>query len=419
MIKDKYDVIVVGGGPAGMIAAGTAAKAELAVILFERNNVLGVKLRVTGNGRCNLTNKIPLNRFQDYYVDNPKFLHNAFNKFFNNDLISFFKQLGVLTKIEDNHRVFPVSDKAADVVEALQLYLEKNKVRVSCQSLVTDIIVEEHKVIGVKLADQTIVKAEKVIIATGGKSYPNLGSNGSAYQWAIKTGHKIVAPQPGLSGIQIKESWIKNLQGISMRQVGICLYADSKKKKQIKADLVFAHYGISGPGAFDLSAEVGDGLKKGAVVLYLDLFSGQTEQQVLAKLDLIIAQNPGCMCKNIGFDPIPKKLIAVCLDLAGISANKPLGQLSKKEKRSLINIFKQVQLTVQTLRPIQEAMVTRGGISVKQINPATMESKIVKGLYFCGEVIDISGLSGGFNLQAAFSTGYMAGIGAANKSAEA
>lgn len=409
MIKDKYDVIVVGGGPAGMIAAGTAGQNKTSVILLERNNGLGAKLRITGNGRCNITNKIPLNRFQDYYVDNPRFLHNAFNLFFNNDLIEFFRRLGLKTKIEDNFRVFPVTDDAGDVIKALQLYLEKNKVQISCQSLVKDIIVENNQVIGVKLAGDRVVKAEKVIIATGGKSYPKLGSDGCAYQWAIKTGHKIVSPQPGLSGIQIKEIWLKNLQGISMRQVGLCLYADSKKKKQVQADLVFAHYGISGPAAFDLSADVGDYLKTGTVVLYLDLFYGQTEQQVLEKLEVIIAENANCMCKNICFDPIPKKLMAVCLDLSGISANKPLGQLSKKEKRSLINIFKQVQLTVQRLRPIQEAMVTRGGISVSQINPVTMESKIVRGLFFCGEVIDVSGLSGGFNLQAAFSTGYLAG----------
>jgi predicted Rossmann fold flavoprotein len=412
MTNNTYDVIVVGGGPAGMIAAGTAAKAKLAVILFERNNVLGVKLRVTGNGRCNLTNKIPLNRFEEYYVDNPRFLHNAFNKFFNNELIEFFKQLGLATKIEDNLRVFPVTDKAADVVKALELYLAKNNVRISCQSLVSDIIVKEHKVIGVRLADNIIIKAAKVIIATGGKSYPKLGSNGSAYQWAIKTGHQVSAPQPGLSGIQIKEPWIKNLQGISMNQVSIGLYVDSKKKKQISADLVFAHYGISGPAAFDLSAAVGDWLKKGGVSLCLDLFPDQTESQVMEKLDLIIAKIPGCMCKNMVLEPIPKRLIVVCLDLAGINDDKPLSQLGKKEKRSLINIFKQVQLNVQRLRPLQEAMVTRGGISIKQINPVTMESKLVKGLYFCGEAIDISGLSGGFNLQAAFSTGYMAGIGA-------
>ncbi|MBU1088223.1 MAG: NAD(P)/FAD-dependent oxidoreductase [Candidatus Omnitrophica bacterium] len=410
---NKYDVIVIGGGPAGMIAAGTAGKFKKSVILLERNNVLGVKLRITGNGRCNFTNKMPLNRFQDYYVDNPKFLHNAFNKFFNHDLIKFFELLGVRTKVENNGRVFPLSDQSADIIQALELYLQNNKVQVACRSLVTDIIVENNQVAGVKLSGEETVKAGKVIIATGGKSYPNLGSNGSAYSWALKTGHNIILPRPGLSGIQIKELWVKGLQGISLNQIGISLYVNAKKKKQISADLVFAHYGISGPGAFDLSADVGDCLVKGSVVLCLDLFPEINESQVMEKLDDIIAKSPGCMCKNLAFNEVPKKLIAVCHDLAGINASKPLSQLSKKEKRSLINIFKQVQLTVQSLRPLKEAMVTRGGISVKQINPATMESRIVSGLYFCGELIDISGLSGGFNLQAAFSTGYLAGLGAA------
>ncbi len=408
-MSKNYDIIVIGGGPAGMIAAGTAGKSKKSVALFERNNVLGVKLRITGNGRCNLTNKMSLSRFQEYYVDNPKFLHNAFNKFFNNDLIEFFKLLGVETKVENNGRVFPLSDKSGDIVKALELYLSNNKVNVFCRNLVTDIIVENNNVLGIKLSDNVIVKASKVIIATGGKSYPDLGSNGSAYQWAEKTGHNIVTPRPGLSSIQTKESWVKTLQGISLNQIYISLYFNSKKKKQIKSDLVFAHYGISGPGAFDLSAYVGDLMGQGSVVLCLDLFFGLNEQNVLEKIDSLVIEKPGCMCKNIVFDQIPKKLIAVCLDLAGINANKSLNQLGKKEKRSLINIFKQVQLTVQGLRPLKEAMVTRGGVSVKQLNPGTMESKIVKGLYFCGEAIDISGLSGGFNLQAAFSTGYMAG----------
>lgn len=412
-MKENYDVIVIGGGPAGMMAAGTAAKNGKSVILFERNNVLGVKLRTTGNGRCNLTNKIPLDRFKEYYVDNPRFLHNAFNEFFNDDLIRFFKLLGVKTKVEDNGRVFPVSDKSADIVKALQLYLEKHKVEIKCKMLITDIVIRDNKIIGVRLSGNITVKAEKVIIATGGKSYPKLGSNGSAYQWAKKAGHSIVEPQAGLSGIQIKESWVKKLQGISLNPANICLYAGSKKKKELKADMIFAHYGISGPAAFDLSANVGDFLKQGSVLLFLDLFFSEDAKHVMEKLDQIIKQNPGCMCKNMSIDAIPKKLIAVCLDLASINVGKPLNQLSKKEKRSLINIFKHVQLTVQRLRPLQEAMVTRGGVSVRQINPQTMQSKIVYGLYFCGEALDISGLSGGFNLQAAFSTGYMAGLGAA------
>jgi len=387
-----------------MIAAGRAAELGRSVLLFERNNVLGVKLRITGNGRCNVTNMVALDRFAQYYVDNPKFLNNAFNKFFNTDLRRLLEKYGVKTKVENLLRVFPVTDKSGDIVEALKLYLRRPRVHIKCRTLVTELVISKGLIKGVKTGQSDFFEASKVIIATGGKSYPRLGSNGSGYQWAKKAGHDLIKCRPGLIGIEIKESWIKGLQGISIN-AGISLYIADKRKKQIQGDIVFSHYGISGPAAFDLSMYI----ETQDATLHMDIIAGYTHEQALDTLNSLTQKSPRAKCKSISLFNIPKRLMSVCLDIAGISGDKAQNQLNKREKRNLINILKSVQLTVQRLRPLEEAMVTRGGVSAKQINPQTMESKIVKGLYFCGEVIDISGLTGGFNLQAAFSTGYAAG----------
>jgi predicted Rossmann fold flavoprotein len=395
-----------------MIAAGTAAQNGRSVLLIERNNVLGVKLRITGNGRCNLTNKVGLERFKEFYIDNPKFLYNVFNQFFNDDLIDFFEKLGLKTKIEDNKRVFPVTDKAADVVKALELYLNNNGVEVRCRTLVTGLMIKKDQVRGVKLQDNTELNANRVIIATGGKSYPQLGSNGSGFQWAKKSYHHVIDARPGLCGICVKQNWVKKLQGISLTRANVSVFFNSKKKKQVKGDLVFSHYGISGPLAFDLSSEFGDLIKQGRVELAIDLLDELNQSQALEYLDKIISKSPRNLCKNIHLGPVPQKIFDLCLDLADINKQTGADHLSKKQKRDLINILKQVKLTMLRLRPLNEAMVTRGGVSVKQVDPKTMQSKLVRGLYFCGECLDISGLSGGFNLQAAFSTGYTAGLSA-------
>ncbi len=387
-----------------MIAAGRAAELGKSVLLLERNNVLGVKLRITGNGRCNVTNAVDLDRFAQYYVDNPKFLYNAFNKFFNAELRCLLQKYGAKTKIENDLRVFPVTDKSGDIIKALQLYLRRPRVNIKCRCLVTELVVSDGRIKGVKTQQKDLFKANKIIIATGGKSYPRLGSNGSGYQWAKKAGHDLIKCRPGLAGIEIKERWIKKLQGISLK-ADISLYIAGKRKKQIQGDIVFSHYGISGPAAFDMSMYI----DSQEATLQMDIIPGYTHEQAIEELNKLIRMSPRAKCKNILLFDIPRKLVSVCLDIAGINGQKAQNQLNKKEKRTLINILKSVQLTVQRLRPLKEAMVTRGGVDAKQINPQTMESKAVKGLYFCGEVIDIAGLTGGFNLQAAFSTGYVAG----------
>lgn len=397
-----------------MIAAGRAAELGKKVLLLERNNVLGVKLRITGNGRCNLTNMVPLEHFSEYYTDNPKFLHNAFGQFFNQELIDLLHKYGLRVKVEHNNRVFPVSDKSGDVVRALELYMQKGRVEVKCRTLVMDIIMEQNKVTGIRTKEGMVIPAARVIIATGGKSYPHLGSNGSGYQWAKKFGHNVARLRPGLVAIEIKEPWIRKLQGLSVKDAAIYLYADDKMKKKIIGDIVFAHYGISGPGAFDLSMYIPELPDKTKMVIKLDIFANVGQEQLTAEIDNIIEDKPRLKCKNITFENIPRKILNLYLELAGIDSDKSLGQLQKKEKMHLINIFKGVQFTVQRIKPLKEAMVTRGGVSTKELNPKTMESKIIRGLYFCGEVLDIAGISGGFNLQAAFSTGYLAGTNSAH-----
>jgi len=414
-MKETYDVIVIGGGPSGMIAAGRAAELGRRVLLLERNNVLGVKLRITGNGRCNLTNMISREHFTGYYTANPRFLHNAFAEFFNRELIALLKRCGLNVKVEDKNRVFPASDKSGDVVRALEQYLDKGKVETKCRSLVTEIVTEQNQVSGVKTKEGGIIFSKKVIAATGGKSYPNLGSNGSGYRWAKKFGHSIVEIHPGLVGIEIKEPWVNKLQGISIKNAAVSLYINGRMKKRIRGDLVFTHYGISGPGVFDLSMHMPVSPHKTEILIKLDMLADEQPERLTAKIDEIIKKNPGMKCKNISLLNIPKKIWLLYLWIAKIDANKSLNQLRKKEKRDLINKFKGVQLTVRRLRPLKEAMVSRGGVSVNEIEPNTMQSKIIKGLYFCGEVLDIAGVSGGFNLQAAFSTGYAAGTSSAGR----
>ena len=403
-MSEHYDVIVVGGGAAGMIAAGRAGELGRSVLLLERNNVLGVKLRITGNGRCNVTNTAGLESFEEYYTDNPKFLHNTFNRFFNTELRQLLEKYGAKTKIEKNARVFPVTDKAGDIVKALQLYLNRPKTLVKCRTLVTELVISQGRIKGVKTQPGELFESQRVIIATGGKSYPRLGSNGSGHQWAKNTGHDMIKCRPGLTGIEIKEPWIKKLQGVSIN-ARISLLANGKKKKKMQGDIVFSHYGISGPAAFDMSMYI----DAPEAVLDFDIIPGCSQEQVMRELNNLTKHSPGLKCRNILLGDVPKKLMRVCLCIAGINDDKPLTVLSKKEKRLLINTLKSVQLSVRRLRSLEEAMVTRGGVSTKQINPKNMESKLIKGLYFCGELIDVAGLTGGFNLQAAFSTGYLGG----------
>ncbi|MBU4304485.1 MAG: NAD(P)/FAD-dependent oxidoreductase [Candidatus Omnitrophica bacterium] len=407
--SEYFDVIVVGAGAAGMISAGRCAERGKRVLVLEKNNSAGVKLRLTGNGRCNLTNITLRDGFEPFYFDSGKFLYNAFHVFYNEELISLLKRLGVEVKVEDKGRVFPKSDDSADVVKALLWYAQNNGAQVRYVQRVSNIVCETQQVKAVRFADGTLIHANNIILATGGKSYPQTGSSGDGYYMAEKMGHTIVTPRPGLAGLEVDESWMEELSGIGFKDVAASVLLNGKRKKKAAGEMVFTHFGVSGPLMLDISGLVGDLLTESNVVLELDFMPRFNPQELEKYFEELRAKNPRRFCLNVLSGLLPQKFMLYCLKAAGIEPQKRFDMLSKKEISALINMLKGLQLKVKATRPLAEAMVTRGGVSTKEINPKTMESKIIKGLYFCGEVIDVAGVSGGYNLQAAFSTGFVAG----------
>lgn len=407
----RNNVIVVGGGAAGMLACGTAADTADKVYLIEKNSRLGRKLRITGKGRCNITNSAEIGEFFESVPTNPKFLYSAFYEFTNDDIIKLLNKFGVETKTERGGRVFPVSDKAEDVVDALSRFaLKKNVTRI--QDEVTEIIVSDGIAEGVKTKSGKEYFG-KVIIATGGASYPLTGSDGSGYRLAEKSGHTVTDLIPSLIPVVTKEKWVCELSGLSLKNV--TLTVKNQKNKVVFEELgemLFTHFGVSGPLVLSASAHMKD-ISKNNYKMYIDLKPGLTFE----KLDLrLIRDFEGEKNKDIinGLDTLlPKALIPVILDLAQINHRTKINSLTKEHRNSLAYTLKNVELTPVGFRPIEEAIITSGGIKVKEINPSTMESKLVKNLFFAGEIIDVDAYTGGFNLQIAWSTGYLAGLNAA------
>lgn len=414
MERKDSDVIVIGAGPAGMMAAIRAAEIGKSVLLLERNKILGTKLLLSGKGRCNLTNAGEISEFIEQYIDNGRFLYHAFSRFFNQDLIDFFGHVGLKTKVERGGRVFPVSDRAEDICLALKVYLQKNKVKILFSSRVSEVLVCEGEVKGVRLENGQSLYASRVIVATGGLSYPKTGSTGDGYLFAKKLGQSIIPTQPGLVGLTTEEKWVKNAQGLNLKNVKASLYENGKKRKEELGEMVFTHFGVSGPIILKLSVKIDSALKNNQIFLSIDLKPGLTQEQLNNRLLREIQDSPIRHYKNFLKTLLPRKLIPVFVELSGINPEKKINQLTKKERLVLINLLKDLKLRISGARSIAEAIVTRGGISTQEINPKTMESKIIKGLYFCGEVIDVAGLSGGYNLQAAFSTGFVAGESSAS-----
>ena len=404
-----YDVIVIGGGAAGMIAAGRAAERGKSVVLLEKSRQLGKKLLLTGNGRCNVTNIAGVDTLLTHYSDSGVFLNNAFRVFYNQELIALLRTHGVRVKISDKGRVFPVSERAADVVNAFQAYLRQGHVSIRVASPVSDLLVSQGKVNGARAADGKEYLAPRVIVATGGKSYPETGSSGDGFCWAEKAGHQIVPLRPGLVGLETQEPWVQDLQGVSLPDAEIT-FKQGREKKRMRGEMIFTHFGVSGPLFLDASAAIIDALPlAGNITIAVDMQPGASVKELMQSLDEAGQKTPHRQGKNVMADFLPQKIGLVCLQNAGIAAERKIRELNKREKSSLIDCIKALSLTIQRPRPFTEAMITQGGVATREINPKTMESKIVSGLYFCGEVIDIAGLSGGFNLQAAFSTGYVAG----------
>lgn len=408
MIKmnDKKTVAVIGGGAAGLMACGVCAEHADKVVLIEQNKFLGRKLRITGKGRCNITNTAEIeDMINNYIPTNSKFLYSALYSFTNDDVVAFFNSLGVETKEERGGRIFPVSDSAKEVAEALSRFALKKNVKKMCAKAV-GIKEKDGRVTGV-LTDKGFVAADSVILATGGKSYPLTGSDGSGYALAKKLGHTIVPPYPSLVPVVTEEKWVSSLMGLSLKNVQLRLYS----KKLVYEDfgeMLFTHFGISGPIVLSASAHI----KNTDKINYrteIDLKPALSAEQLDKRLLRDFEEFKKKHFINALDSLLPKALIPVVVELSGIEPHKETSMVTKEERQALCRLIKALPLTVKRLADISEAIITSGGIKVSEIDPSTMESKLVKGLYFAGEVIDTDAYTGGFNLQIAFSTGHLAG----------
>lgn len=410
-----YNLIVVGGGPAGILGAATAATTGQNVILLEKNEKLGKKLYLTGKGRCNVTNFGNADEFFDNVVTNKKFLYSAYKSFNNYRLVELLESLGVKTKVERGNRVFPESDKSSDVIKALGKYLRQNSVEVKFNTGVEKVLASNHHVTGVLLSNGKTIPGEKVLIATGGMSYSQTGSTGDGYRMAQQLGHSVITPKPALVPLVAKEKWVKDLQGLTLKNISVQAIVNNKALVEQFGEMIFTHFGVSGPVILSISSFL-KGYLNSHVKLKIDLKPALSNEQLDARLQRDFGKYAGKHLKNSLDDLLPQRMIPVILELSGVDIHKPVSQTSKKERGLLVHIIKNLDLTVAGTRPLNEAIITSGGVNVKEINPSTMESRIIKGLYFAGEVIDVDALTGGFNLQIAFSTGYLSGISCARLS---
>jgi predicted Rossmann fold flavoprotein len=405
----KYDIAIIGGGAAGMISAVRASENGARVVLIEKNDRLGVKLLITGKGRCNITHAEYNNRkLVDSFGKSGKFLYSALNKFGTKDVVDFFEDSGVSTKVERGDRIFPVSDKSMDVLDALRDILHKNRVTIIKKQAVKKIIAENNKITKVVLAKQDIV-ADKFIIATGGLSYPATGCSGDGYAWAKDLGHNVVNPTPALVPIVVGESIVKELEGLSLKNVNISVFLGNKKKDERFGEALFTKRGMSGPIILDMSKSIGQLLSTGAVKLKIDFKPALDYKKLDKRVQNDFANNSNRLFRNSLGELLPKKMIPVVIKLSKINPNKKVNSITKEERKTLIHLLKEFELTVKSLGGFESAIVTTGGIDLKEVDPRTMNSKIIDNLYFAGEVLDIDGPTGGYNLQVCWSTGYLAG----------
>jgi len=419
----NHRVIVVGGGAAGLMAAGQAASMGAEVFLFEKKNRPGRKLRITGKGRCNLTNKTELSEFIAHFGPNGRFLRQAFSQFFTADLVDFMGELGVSTVTERGGRVFPATGQAQDVVDALVRWVKDQGVTLNTQSPVEGLLVEGPRVVGVRVSEnrvsqkkagvsalERIYRAGAVVVATGGVSYPGTGSTGDGYRLAKSVGHTIVPIRPALVPLETSGTVASRLQGLSLRNVSARVLVDGKKQAEQFGEMLFTHFGLSGPIILSLSKQVVDALRLGrSVTVSIDLKPALDERKLDARLLRDLDSFGKRQFRTLLKDLLPSKLIPVCIDLTSIPPHKTGHQITAQERKRLRSWLKDFRLEVTGHRPFSEAIITAGGIETREIDPPTMASRLVEGLYFAGEVLDIDADTGGYNLQAAFSTGWVAG----------
>ena len=418
-------VVVIGGGPAGMMSAITAAQEKNEVIIIEKNKTLGRKLLITGKGRCNITSSLDMSEFIKNIPGNGKFLYSAFQTFKNTDIIEFLNKNGLKVKEERGNRIFPVTDSAQSVLDCFEREIKKDNIKVKYGTRVKRILRKEiqeenfnYKAVGVELEDGEKIYADKIILATGGKSYPLTGSNGDGYKLASELGHTITDIKPSIVPLEADVNICKYLQGLSLRNVKIMI-KDIEKNKKIYEDfgeMMFTHFGVSGPIILSSSAHlvryknIDRLLKENKIVLYIDLKPALLEEALDNRILRDFEEFKNKEFKNSLDKLLPQKMIPYVIEESGILPEKRVNEVSKDERRKLVSLLKNIEITIWGFRPIEEAIVTAGGISIKEINPKNMESKIVKGLSFAGEIIDVDAYTGGFNLQIAYSTGYIAGL---------
>ena len=408
-------VIVIGGGAAGMMAAIAAAEKGQEVILLEKNEKLGKKVYITGKGRCNVTNACEMDKLFENVVSNPKFLYSAFYDYNNEQVMQLLEEAGCPLKTERGERVFPVSDHSSDIIAALERLLRKKGVTIRLQTKVQEVLTGENKVTGVLLANQEKLKADAVVLATGGLSYPTTGSTGDGYQMAEKLGHTRKECCPALVPLEIVDTWCYHLQGLSLRNVSLRMECNGRKIYEAFGEMLFTHFGVSGPLALSASSYYGKCKDKDKVFLEIDLKPALKTEQLDRRILRDFEENKNKQFKNSLSGLAPAKLLPVLVARSGIAEEKKVNEITREDRAALIACLKDFTMTLATLRGFEEAIITRGGISLKEVNPSTMESKLMPGLYFAGEMLDLDALTGGFNLQIAWSTGYLAGYSAAQQ----
>ena len=412
------NVIVIGGGPAGMMAAITAAEYGNNVTIIEKNSDFGKKLLITGKGRCNITSSLYMSEFIKNTPGNGQFLYSAFQNYTNTDIIDFLKNQGLEVKEERGNRTFPVTDKSIDVLNCFKSKINELKIKKLFNTRVQKILVQNGEVLGVR-TEKEIIQTDKIILATGGKSYPLTGSTGDGYLIAKNIGHKVTEIRPSLVPLVIYEkNECKEMQGLSLRNVGIKIIDESKNKLIYEdfGEMIFTHFGISGPTILSGSAhlvrykEIDNLMKEQKIKLQIDLKPALTEEQLDERILRDFKEFKNKQFKHALDKLLPQKMIPIVIEKTKINEEKRVNEITKEERRNLVKVLKKFELTIKDFRPVEEAIITSGGINIKEINPKTMESKLVKGLYFAGEIIDVDSYTGGFNLQIAYSTGYTAGM---------
>ena len=401
--------IIIGAGPAGIMAAISAANNGDDVVLLEKNEKIGKKLFITGKGRCNVTNACSRDEFFENVVSNPKFLYSAFSQFNNEDLMRLIEDNGTPLKTERGNRVFPVSDHSSDIIKALNNALKHAHVDLRLITSVKSILFDSQRVVGVRTDNGEFIKGDKVIVATGGISYKSTGSTGDGLRWAGESGHRISSLKPALVPLETKEKWPSELTGLSLKNVTLSLLIKDKLKYKEMGEMLFTHFGISGPLVLTSSSILACSDEK-EVKVFIDLKPALSDEEFDARLIRELQEGNKKDLKNILGNIYPVKLGLKICELAGVDIYKKCNELTKEERKKILEYTKRLPLTIKGTRDYDEAIITHGGVSVKDINPKTMESKLIKGLYFAGEMMDVDAFTGGFNLQIAFSTGYLAGI---------